>query len=89
MIGRKTLAQIRAELEAALGRQLADAKPPAEMETSPGRLTVWESLRRFLEKASADAGVEAQAPSRPPQPTSGPPSSPRSKPRRRGRAAGD
>lgn len=72
MTGRKTLREIRAELEAALG-----AGPPGDGETA-------KSLRRFL---AARPG-EQDTPSQPLQPTDGPPPRPRPKSRRRGRAAG-
>lgn len=84
MIGRKTLAEIREELETALGKQLTRPKPPSDIEDAPGRVAVWESLRRFLARARADA--DAQSP--PSQPNGGPTSSPGSKSRRRKRAAG-
>jgi hypothetical protein len=86
MIGRKTLAEVREELEAALGRQLAGTKPPGDVEDSPGRVAVWESLRGLLARARADADSGASTPAVPTN--AGSSSGPGSKGRRRKRAAG-
>lgn len=85
MMGHKTLAEIRAELEEALGDNLAAPKPPAEILTSPGRLTAWESLRQFVGQEQTEArDPEPNAALRP----IGQPSRPRAEPRRRKRRAG-
>lgn len=72
MTGRKTLREIRAELEAAVGTG------------PPGGGDVAESLRRFLASKPGDR----ETPNQPLQPTGGPLPRHRPKSRRRGRAAG-
>jgi hypothetical protein len=63
MMGPKTLAQVRAELEEALGHQLASESPPAVIESSKARMTIWESLQRFLGKALTSAKGDVPKPS--------------------------
>jgi hypothetical protein len=88
MMGRKSVAEIRAELEEALGHRLAAAAPPTGIENAPGRATVWGSLRAFLGKGSSEVAPLPQAPNQALRPTGGPPKRPRAKSRRRGRAPG-
>lgn len=86
MMGNKTLAEIRAELEAALGRHLAEPKPPDGTKDSAGQVAVLESLRRFLNEASAKTSTGSAASNKARQPTGGPTSGTPAKSRRRGRS---